>query len=67
MRQERPSCKLMVLAALGIKGDEATFVYDLLGRLEHKTLLVDLGVLSKPAVEADITSDLALAKGGHYA
>lgn len=67
MSQERPSRKLMVLAALGTKGDEATSICDLLSRLGRETPLVDLGVLSKRAVEADITSDLVLTKGGYYA
>ena len=64
MSRKRPPAKIMVLAALDTKGDEAAFICDLLGRLGNKTLLVDLGVLGEPAFRADIASDLVLAKGG---
>ena len=64
MSRKRPLSKIMILAALDTKGDEAAFICDLLGRLGNKTLLVDLGVLGEPAFRADVASDLVLAKGG---
>lgn len=65
MSQPRPPRKIMVLAALDTKGDEATYIRDLLGRLGHETLLVDLGVLGEAMVEADISSNTVLAKSGN--
>lgn len=54
----------MVLAALDTKGDEATFMCNLLARLGHETLLVNIGVLGEAATEADVVCDVVLAKGG---
>lgn len=55
--------KVMVLAALDTKGDEARFICDLLRQLGDTPLLVDLGVLGDSKVQADITRDTVLAKG----
>jgi uncharacterized protein (UPF0261 family) len=56
--------KVMVLAALDTKGDEAQFICALLKELGQIPLLVDLGVLGEAAVAPDISRDEVLERGG---
>ena len=56
--------KVMVLAALDTKGDEARFICDVLHDLGAEPLLVNIGVLGDTAVTTGISRDEVLAKGG---
>ncbi len=65
MTRESKASKVMVLAALDTKGDEARFIRETLEMLGDEVLLVDIGVLGNTVVTADISRDEVLAKGGN--
>jgi uncharacterized protein (UPF0261 family) len=53
-----------VLATLDTKGEEAQFLREQIEALGGKALLVDLGVLGKPAVQADLSREEVARAGG---
>jgi uncharacterized protein (UPF0261 family) len=55
---------IAVIAALDTKGEEAGFVRDIVERRGHNCLLIDVGVLGHPAVEAGIDRDRVVRAGG---
>jgi uncharacterized protein (UPF0261 family) len=55
---------IAVLATLDTKGQEAEFLREQLGALGSRALVVDMGVLNKPAAKADITRAQVARAGG---
>jgi uncharacterized protein (UPF0261 family) len=55
---------IAVLATLDTKGDEAGFLREELRQLGATPLLVDLGIMGRPAVEPDIPAAEVAAAGG---
>ena len=55
---------IAVIAALDTKGEEAGFVRDIIERRGHRCLLIDVGVLGRPAVESGIDRDHVVRAGG---
>lgn len=55
---------IAVIAALDTKGDEARFVRDSIVARGHRVLLIDVGVLGQPQLEADITREHVAEAGG---
>ena len=55
---------IAVIAALDTKGEEAGFVRDIIERRGHHCLLIDVGLLGHPAVEAGIDRDRVVRAGG---
>jgi uncharacterized protein (UPF0261 family) len=53
-----------VLATLDTKGHEAQFVREQIERLGEKALIVDVGVVGKPAIEADVSRQAVAEAGG---
>ena len=56
--------KIAVLATLDTKGQEAKFLRKQLKALGSKAVLIDMGVMGTPAVEADIPRDEVAKAGG---
>ena len=59
-----PMKTIAVLATLDTKGQEAEFLREQLKALGSKALLVDMGVLGKPAARADVTRKQVAKLGG---
>jgi len=55
---------IALLGALDTKGAEYGFVKDCIEARGHKVLLIDVGVLGKPAVEPDVPRKTVAAAGG---
>ena len=55
---------IVVLATLDTKGHEAQFVREQIERLGEKALIVDVGVVGKPAIEADVSRQAVAEAGG---
>ena len=55
---------IAVIASLDTKGEEAGFVRDAIERRGHHCLLIDVGLLGHPAVEAGISRDRVVRAGG---
>ena len=55
---------IALLGALDTKGAEYGFVKDCIEARGHKTLLIDVGVLGKPAIKPDITRAEVAKAGG---
>ena len=53
-----------MLATLDTKGHEAQFVREQIERLGEKALIVDVGVVGKPAIEADVSRQAVAEAGG---
>ena len=59
---------IALLGALDTKGTEYGFVKDCIEARGHKTLLIDIGVLGRPAIKPDVTRDeVAKAAGADIA
>jgi uncharacterized protein (UPF0261 family) len=55
---------VVLIGALDTKGKEFAFVKDLIEQQGLKTLVVDFGVLGKPAFEPDIGREEVARAGG---
>ncbi len=55
---------IAVLATLDTKGDEADFLREQLQRLDSQALVMDVGVIGKPAGTADVTREAIAQAGG---
>ncbi len=55
---------IVVLATLDTKGHEAQFLVDQIAKFGDKALVVDVGVVGKPAAHADITREQVAEAGG---
>src|SRR5688572_23836258 len=53
-----------ILAALDTKGDEAQFIAEIIQQRGHRTLLVDVGVLTDPRFAADVPAHEIAREGG---
>ena len=55
---------ILLIGTLDTKGDEYAYVRDLIEARGQSAILVDVGVLGKPACPADYTADLVARQGG---
>lgn len=55
---------IALLVTLDTKGQEAGFLIDQIRRHGHEALLMDIGVVGKPEIEANITREEVIAAGG---
>ena len=56
--------RIILLATLDTKGEEADFLKNQIEGLGDKTIIIDSGVVGKPTIKADITREEVAAKGG---
>ncbi|MHB8218627.1 MAG: Tm-1-like ATP-binding domain-containing protein [Candidatus Sulfotelmatobacter sp.] len=55
---------IAIIAAFDTKGVEARFLEDIIRQRGHRTLTIDVGVLSDPQVQTDITAREVALQGG---
>ncbi len=55
---------IVIPVTLDTKGEETGFVKDEIARKGHKTLIIDVGVLGRPQMKADITREEVARAGG---
>lgn len=60
----RMSCTVLVIGTLDTKGEELRYLCDEIRRRGSRPLVMDVGVLGKPAFEADIKRGDVVARGG---
>jgi uncharacterized protein (UPF0261 family) len=56
--------RIILLATLDTKGEEADFLKNQIEDLGDKTIIIDSGVVGKPTIKTDITREEVAAKGG---
>ncbi len=57
--------KIVVIGTLDTKGPETGFVRDQVAKRGHTPFVIDPGILSKPAIPADVTRQQVAQAGGH--
>jgi len=57
--------KIVIIGTLDTKGPEAGFVRDQVVKQGHIPLMIDPGILGKPAIPADVTRQQVAQAGGH--
>ncbi len=55
---------IAILGTMDTKGEEHAFVAQQIQKRGHKTLVIDLGILSDPKLKPDVTRDEVLAEAG---
>ena len=55
---------IAIVAAFDTKGVEAGFLEDIIRQRGHRTLTIDVGVLSDPQIQTDITAREVALQGG---
>jgi len=64
MSAEREAKSIALLAALDTRGDEVAWLRDLIRERGHRVVIVDVGVMGRPLMAADISRERVAEKGG---